>query len=364
MLTQQQLVWLSKTENSSTRNSIYNYLNNEGYHEDALMFSVWAIEYLMNNSNYIFNDLLWILNIDFDYLEKEYVMSNPLTVDTANKIMKRNDIDYTTKSTVTGLFIAFETAYENQALNTLHENPLYIYFLNELKKYLSSVSYNATAKIFSLMHTLYWAASKSTEQNKINSWNLLVIDPFRDVVKNNGNINMNTETMSWRDIIMIWLFELVNNNNNNNASREFVLNFGISSNVVKGTSIIEGIKNHNNGNGSVSQARTEVHNKIKGGISNGNESFFWHFNTQALSNFISNPNYMEFTLGSYNTNINWNSIQNSYSINFNIKNITGWNSATRGVQGTFIIPNKERGQGIHLGGTIAETFKWAETYTP
>lgn len=49
---------------------------------------------------------------------------------------------------------------------------------------------------------------------------------------------------------------------------------------------------------------------------------------------------------------------------FSIKNVTGWESGTRGVDHTYILDNKYRGDGIHLGGTISETFVWVETYTP
>lgn len=109
-----------------------------------------------------------------------------------------------------------------------------------------------------------------------------------------------------------------------------------------------------------------MRNNIVGGQQSGTiPNGWWHFNTQVLSNFILNPNYMEFMLGSYNTQLIWSPIgSNTYNFTFSIKNVTGWQSGTRGVNGTYIMPNKPRGQGIHLGGTIAETFTWVELFTP
>lgn len=55
---------------------------------------------------------------------------------------------------------------------------------------------------------------------------------------------------------------------------------------------------------------------------------------------------------------------------FIIKNKTGWESGTRGLNDhngnsldDSVISDKPRGTGIHLGGTIGETFGWKETVT-
>lgn len=171
--------------------------------------------------------------------------------------------------------------------------------------------------------------------------------------------------MSWKDVLMIWLFELGNYPTLHEGNPTLV--FGSNANVTKGAINIDGLKNHNNGNESVGDARQRVKNLITiNGIRNGERNYWWEFNTQALENFVWNPNYMEFTLGSYNTTVNWapGIVNNIYNMTFKIKNVTGWESGTRGVDQTYILDDKDRGDGIHLGGTISETFVWVETYTP
>lgn len=53
-----------------------------------------------------------------------------------------------------------------------------------------------------------------------------------------------------------------------------------------------------------------------------------------------------------------------------MKNKTGWQSESRGFNdynvNSFddsVIPDKPRGTGIHLGGTIGQTFGWNEIVT-
>jgi len=76
-------------------------------------------------------------------------------------------------------------------------------------------------------------------------------------------------------------------------------------------------------------------------------------------------------LVSYQTTVNIASLGNSqYKLTFIVRNKTGWESGTRGLNdydgdstNDSIIPDKPRGQGIHLGGTIGETFGWYEIIT-
>ena len=334
-----------------------------GWYEnsDAVQFAQWAVRYLINNSNYNFNNLLWIQNLGFTIGEKVYLFNNSSLVNFINGLMLQNDIDNDSKQRIAGLYVAFETAYANNTLNSLGQNPLYDYFWDKIEEYISSAAYNGTAKAFRTMHRLYWAISQNANQNKINAWNLFVIDPIRSAVANSNYVNTNLNTMAWKDVLLIWLFELGNYPTIHEGHP--TLQFGSGANVIN----VNGLKNHNNGSVSVGGARQNVKDLItEDGLQNGSRSYFCHFNVQMLSNFISNPNYMEFLLGSYNTNVNWTPFfgNNNYNLSFTIKNITGWESGTRGVNGTFIVPNKPRGQGIHLGGTIAETFVWTELFTP
>ena len=77
---------------------------------------------------------------------------------------------------------------------------------------------------------------------------------------------------------------------------------------------------------------------------------------------------MQFCLGSYQTDVYITSLgNNKYELTYIVKNKTGWTSVSRGLNDyngnptdDSIIPDKPRGTGLHLGGTIGETFGWKE----
>ena len=55
--------------------------------------------------------------------------------------------------------------------------------------------------------------------------------------------------------------------------------------------------------------------------------------------------------------------EGKYILNFEVNNTSGWESAARLRKGhKGIIPNKKRGEGIHLGGNVSQTWRWTETY--
>ena len=75
-------------------------------------------------------------------------------------------------------------------------------------------------------------------------------------------------------------------------------------------------------------------------------------------------------LGSYNTTVKINpgNKDGEYILEFQANNISSWESATRlrkdndgDGRHDGIIPSKERGTGIRLGGNFSQTWKWSET---
>lgn len=80
---------------------------------------------------------------------------------------------------------------------------------------------------------------------------------------------------------------------------------------------------------------------------------------------------MQFCLESYRIDVYINALgNNQYKLTFIIKNKIGWQSGTRGLNDhngnpldDSIIGDKPRGTGVHLGGTIGETFGWQEIIT-
>jgi len=117
-----------------------------------------------------------------------------------------------------------------------------------------------------------------------------------------------------------------------------------------------------------------VKTKIEG-IQNENLQGFsepWDFSIDEYFDAVAEDDLATFFLGSYTTNVKiTDNLDGTYAINFEVINKTGWESATRlipdedddGVNES-IIPDKPRGQGIHLGGTIVDVFEWSEFYTP
>ncbi len=80
---------------------------------------------------------------------------------------------------------------------------------------------------------------------------------------------------------------------------------------------------------------------------------------------------MQFCIGSYHPYVYITPLGgDQYKLTFVIKNKTGWTSGTRGLNDyngdptdDSIIIDQPRGTGVHLGGTIAETFGWYEIIT-
>ncbi|PIF44412.1 hypothetical protein CLU96_1380 [Chryseobacterium sp. 52] len=97
----------------------------------------------------------------------------------------------------------------------------------------------------------------------------------------------------------------------------------------------------------------------------------WTFGSDATINTIIKLNGIQFCIGSYQPIVYITSLSDYQNkLTFIIKNKTGWLSGTRGLNDyngdptdDSIIPDQPRGTGVHLGGTIAETFSWYEIVT-
>jgi len=153
--------------------------------------------------------------------------------------------------------------------------------------------------------------------------------------------NMDPNTMGWLDLTKIWLFE----------SGEYphdMIHFGSDAVTTKRLQGQEG----------VSKAREKALGNIKSG-NNENISHYWRFDTKQLYK----PNPATFFLGSYNTTVSIEKANDSlYTLTFTVDNTSGWESATRLRQrGQSIIPNKNRGKGIKLGGDVSQKWIWTET---
>lgn len=101
-------------------------------------------------------------------------------------------------------------------------------------------------------------------------------------------------------------------------------------------------------------------------------NYEWNYGRPEFWDGVTDANVVTSFLGSYTTKITVEDNEDgSYELNYEVNNHTGWESGTRlrqdiNADGTHdeIIPNKERGEGIHLGGTISQKFTWSETVIP
>lgn len=217
------------------------------------------------------------------------------------------------------------------------------------------------------------------KSNTINFINKYTIDPLRNYASTEY-MNYDVHTMLWKDILLAWLFELgtlppVNHNGLGTLPTiGFVGNDYVISGVPSG--LLRNLSNHktlSNGQpqpGSVNSLRQRAINNIK----DNNLSTFsdeWGFGSSEVFDTMKELDGLQFVLGSYQTTVYIKSLGNSnYELTFHVVNKSGWESATRGFNNgngnssdDSAIPDKPRGNGLNLGGTIAETYGWKETIT-
>jgi len=130
------------------------------------------------------------------------------------------------------------------------------------------------------------------------------------------------------------------------------------------------------GNGSLSKnsvmfLRDRTLKQLKNSGSLSTVSGTWGFEWDATTDTIKKKDGLQFCLGSYDTAIYITQINvKKFELTFIIKNKTGWESGTRWLNDNdrnphndSVLNDKPRGVGIHLGGTIAQTYGWKETIT-
>lgn len=181
--------------------------------------------------------------------------------------------------------------------------------------------------------------------------------------------------MKWKDIIGCWLFELGNfpvsntTRYNNLPTLGFTgADYTISGNPNDAKMRHHKIKNSVADSTSVSGLRIREINQIK---NTGSTSFLndeWVFGTDATIDTITKLDGMQFCLGSYQTNVYIKALGNKqYELTFIVKNKTGWESGTRGLNdyngnstddGVLKDKTKRR-----WASTIGETFGWKEVVT-
>ncbi len=198
-------------------------------------------------------------------------------------------------------------------------------------------------------------------------WSNKAIDKIR-IEAVTPMVNFNENTMGWGDLFNIWLFELTPSHFSNNT-----INFTNASNVVNGNNIYNpatnAVKNFPKGNDTLGGSLLNIQSKLANGLGIGQTAQgYFKYDVNAFYSTLANANIGIQMIGSYPIYAKvLSKSSHSAVVQFTINNDLGWESGTRFVKGENggsnqgVIPNKPVGTGIHLGGTITNTYIWTET---
>ena len=208
---------------------------------------------------------------------------------------------------------------------------------------------NAITASAELAHSLYMRSAAIVQAHPsmlsmVNSSLSLITKGIEKVT------DMNPQTMGWVDLTNIWLFELGNSPN---------ISFGPNARTTQDLKKQQG----------VNDARNMAIDNIKNGQFD-DVSYTWQYGQNQYYEGIKEGDVVTSFLGSYNTTVKINpgNKDGEYILEFQANNISSWESATRlrkdndgDGRHDGIIPSKERGAGIRLGGNFKQTWKWSET---
>lgn len=324
--------------NIEIRDYLMDYFITNSQSLDAGNFVKWSINFLYQNQNVTWVQFQnWFIdgNLDFQNIA---------------------DVEFAKDLSILSNDLVF--ANQNGTLNQLQASwPNWEKVKQKIKNSIAQ-GVHQTAKI---VKTYYDEVTSNPYTN--NAATRVVLNVYIDALRNEIKqiTNMNKDTMNWQDLYNIWLFELMPNPYSS-------INFTWNSNVINGNTLYNA---NTNAVYKFPKGSPDMMNDIKNGLSNGtfnvgnSMSRYFHYNFTQYYATLSNNNIGIQMLGSYPIKATVVSKSgNSAVVRFYIFNTLGWESATRFVQtgdGTIgVIPNKEIGEGIHLGGNLENTYTWEE----
>ena len=346
--------WFKLQDNSTDAKRLDNY-----------KFSHWALRFFMNSDPKYFN----------------YFQQNPADLND----IKFTEFDYTLYDDTNGArqaitaFSEFLIAGKNNTLNQLNFTDLVWqdakdYLIQKMKSNIpAGIKYAKIIYNFSEAFLIEYPLAHTV----VNGF----VDFIRAGVASEVPFTTNPQFMKWNDILICWLFELGDFPVNDSTGYGNIPTIGFAgadytiSGVPNSIIPMRHLTTHKVKNGiadpnSVMSVRAEAIARIQ---QNNLNSFDreWVFGSDATIDTITKLDGLQFCLGSYQTNVNITSLgNNQYKLTFIIKNKTGWQSGTRGLNdydgnplNDSVIPDKPRGIGIRLGGTIGQTYGWTETVT-
>lgn len=170
--------------------------------------------------------------------------------------------------------------------------------------------------------------------------------------------NKELKDLGWMDLVYYWWLELESRHGDENKAK---LKFGPDAQTTKDLKIHEGVLD----------CKQLAIDKIKAGDLSTTE-YTWKYGINQYFNTILELDAMTFFLGSYSTTVDvTDNGDGTYQLKYKVTNTSGWESGTRfrrdndgNKQNDGIIPDKERGDGVDMGGNMSQEWTWEEPYDP
>lgn len=355
----------------------FSYLQNHLMEADNL-----RAHFLANQNVGTANFLYWVLTHFMNNSQTADYFKNHL--DDLEKI-KLEGIDYSKSDQIqmanalAPIFTELIIAEQNNTVNQINvQNPIWKF----AKDYMIYLIKNNAPKAVEYGRIIYEHSNKyfKTHPNSLQKVNDF-IEFMKIGVLAEVPIITNPHYMKWTDVLVCWLFEIGDFPVNDSAGYGNLptIGFAGADYTISGdpSSIIpmrylsaHRIKNGIPDENSVLGIKKKAIDNIKLGNYESVQGN-WIFGSDATVDTIVKLDGMQFCIGSYQPIVYITPLGgNQYKLTFIIKNKTGWTSGTRGLNDyngdptdDSIITDQPRGTGVHLGGTIAETFGWYEIIT-
>ncbi|MCY1659682.1 hypothetical protein [Chryseobacterium sp. SL1] len=351
----------------------------------------WAIDYFNENLSTMPVNELTTSTKSFLTWGSNFFIQNPqfnshfsMHPEDLEKI-KLKGVNYTKADQVemanklTPIFVELIIAEQNNTISQVNvQNPIWKF----AKDYMIYLIKSNAPKAVEYGRIIYEHSNKyfKTHPNSLQKVNDF-IDFMKAGVLAEVPIVTNPHYMKWTDVLVCWLFEIGDFPVNDSAGYGNLptIGFAGADYTISGdpSSIIpmrylsaHRIKNGIPDENSVLGIKKKAIDNIKLGNYESIQGN-WVFGSDATVDTIVKLDGMQFCIGSYQPIVYITPLGgNQYKLMFIIKNKTGWTSGTRGLNDyngdptdDSIITDQPRGTGVHLGGTIAETFGWYEIIT-
>lgn len=347
--------------NSNISDRLATYLETNGTSIVNKEFATWAITYLNDNPSFnrtiegLIEKLFLIKNLELTQHQTNFIGNNPTgAIELKGLFDQDNNFN---ENKIIAEAIIEQIAKDN---NNPSSGAKLDGLINTIKNAVSqSVVSTAivTRKVYLTLNN--WLVD---HPNQVASINANIINPIRGSL----TVNLNPETLDWRDLFNIWLFEL--------GTYSFTLEGAPAITISTGANVIDGNGFQINALKHMPSV-TALRRDIKTSLSSNNVqigqkiSQYYQYDVNEYYGSLLDQNTAKIFLGSFDTEVYvLTKNVNSAKVLFISKNVSGWESATRfikaaGSSPTGIMNDKSRGAGLNLGGNFGQHIQWSETIT-